>query len=309
MLPRTFKWVAFVLIMVAMAVLYSRFADLSIDFSQYSHGDLNPFAIFAGLFMLATLLRAIRFGFLTRQYIPIKYSHFIGNFPWLFLIGAMTPFRSGESARALWVKTYQGSASQAIGTLISERLMDLILIILFALLGTILAPIVIDEGLVRPLSWLVGGLGLLFFIGIWIIKSGKLRSKKLGALLLEGLKIVKSPKDFIVFIILTLAIWTVTLFGFYLVLKDFIGLSNVGAAMLCIAAVNITRLFSPSPGNIGTYQAAMIAALAAYNIEFSEALHVGILLNATMLAVIILQGLVSWILTSFSNLGQPTDGF
>ncbi len=302
-----FNWVVFVFVMAAVAVIYSRLDNLSIDFSDYTSKEFTYFGIFACFFVLATLIRAVRFGFLTRKYAPIKYSQVISNFPWLFLIGAMTPFRAGESARILWVKSLDGSASSALGNLITERLADLFVILLFAAIGIFLAPEIAEIDL-GHIVLILGGLLIAAALAGWLlVKSGALSKDKLTAFM-SGLKAIEGPIDAVMFLGLTIVIWSLILAGFYVVLSGVVGVPHIGAAMLCLAGVNIARLFSPAPGNIGTYQAAMIAALAAYHVDFSQALKVGLLLNAVMLVTVVALGLLSWLTVTFTRLGHiPKD--
>ena len=300
-----FNWIVFVLVMAAVAIIYSRYDNLSIDFSNYTSKEITYFGAFAGLFIIATLLRAIRFGFLTRKFAQVKYSQVIANFPWLFLVGAMTPFRAGESARILWIKTLNGSASSALGNLITERLADLLVILLFAAIGIFLAPEIADIDLRHTILILAGLIFAAFLTGWIIAKSGTISKNKIASFI-SGLKAIDTPIDAMIFLGLTIAIWSLMFAGFYIVLSGVTGIVHIGAAMLCLAGVNIARLFSPAPGNIGTYQAAMIAALAAYQIDFAAALKVGLFLNAVMLLTVIVVGLLSWLTVTFTRLGHVT---
>ncbi|WP_436640556.1 lysylphosphatidylglycerol synthase domain-containing protein [Microbaculum sp. FT89] len=263
---------------------------------------------FAALFALATMMRALRFGVLVRSSVAVGWPAVLTTFPWLFMIGALTPFRLGEGLRAVWIRKYGGSSGEAIGFMVGERAIDFLILLLFGLLGLALAPttgdlsatapaavlVVAIAGLVAAtlmgprLAELAGRVPLLARFGVpqLILAVGFLRHGGLGVIAMG----------------LSIAIWLVMALAFLIPLNAMVGLTSVGGALLGVAAVNLIRILSPAPGNIGSYQAAMVAALFLYGVSAEDGLIAGVLLQVAMLTTMVAQGFLARLISLLAGL-------
>src|SRR5439155_25164079 len=76
--------------------------------------------------------------------------------------------------------------------------------------------------------------------------------------------------------------WTIQWFACYalLVALGLEGRAGLGAAAAVLFAVNVTAALPATPSNIGVFQAACVAVLAAYHVGHPDALAYGIILQA-----------------------------
>jgi phosphatidylinositol alpha-mannosyltransferase len=66
--------------------------------------------------------------------------------------------------------------------------------------------------------------------------------------------------------------------------------AGLGAAAAVLFAVNVTAVLPATPSNVGIFQAACVAVLAAYGVGYADALAYGIILQAVEIATAIVMG-------------------
>ncbi|MBW3608502.1 MAG: flippase-like domain-containing protein [Actinobacteria bacterium] len=66
--------------------------------------------------------------------------------------------------------------------------------------------------------------------------------------------------------------------------------AGLGAAAAVLFAVNVTAVLPATPSNIGIFQAACVAVLAAYGVGYAEALAFGIILQSVEIATAVVMG-------------------
>ena len=66
--------------------------------------------------------------------------------------------------------------------------------------------------------------------------------------------------------------------------------AGLGAAAAVLFAVNVTAVLPATPSNIGIFQAACVAVLAAYGVGYADALAYGIILQSVEIATAIVMG-------------------
>jgi phosphatidylinositol alpha-mannosyltransferase len=108
----------------------------------------------------------------------------------------------------------------------------------------------------------------------------------------HGLRVFTKPRLGAAAIATQLAAWAVQTLAAYAVLHalDLQGKAGLAAAAAILLAVNITALVPVTPSNIGIFQAATIAVLAAYGVDAGHALAYGILLQAVEITTAIVLG-------------------
>lgn len=253
---------------------------------------------FAACFALATILRTLRFGFLVRRSADISWVSIFLAFPWLFFLGAITPFRLGEGYRAVWIRKHGGTSSEALGFWFGERFTDLAVLTTLFLAGTLLAPLA-GEVVSTNLVYVILGLCAFGYAILWfahgLIADLMERLGFVPRALITLMRSFSYMKDFVAhgsILSLTLAIWAVVSLGFWFVLL-LLGSNSalgLGAALAAMGAVNFTALLSAAPANVGSYQAAMVGALALYGTGTAEGLILAILVQAVGLLTTIVMG-------------------
>lgn len=138
-----------------------------------------PLVLLAGLLSTAHLCaKGLRWrAILLARGIPARAGHTVPGYFSGCLIGAFTPGRVGEFAKAVLLHRWypQIHAGTSLGSVVLDRLFDVILLLLVGGYGGL--------ALYRP-EWLwpaalAGGLGLI--VGIWWLQSGHLTPDRLGA--------------------------------------------------------------------------------------------------------------------------------
>ena len=66
--------------------------------------------------------------------------------------------------------------------------------------------------------------------------------------------------------------------------------AGLGAAAAVLFAVNVTAVLPATPSNVGVFQAACVAVLAAYGVGYADALAYGIILQAVEIATAVVMG-------------------
>ena len=87
--------------------------------------------------------------------------------------------------------------------------------------------------------------------------------------------------------------WAIQWFACYALLVA-LGLDHqagVGAAAAVLFAVNVTAVLPATPSNLGVFQAACVAVLAAYHVSHTDALAYGIILQAVEVATALALGM------------------
>lgn len=276
------------------------------DWASFAQrGALPGASIFAVCFLIALTMRAYRFGFLIRVLVSLNWRTIAYAFPWLFMLGAVTPFRLGDVARADWVRRRGGSAATTLGLWLAERATDSIILICLAATGTALAPVsVLQPAVLWGLLAVVGG----GYLALWLandqLQSALCLLPRIGATLAEvvgGFQYMKHSHLHFGIIALSVAIWGVMALGFWGATNLTLGLDlPLGAALLCVSTVNLAAIISAAPGNLGSFQAAFIASLALYGVSAADALMASAVLQGTGLTITLLMGAVSR-LAMFTN--------
>jgi uncharacterized membrane protein YbhN (UPF0104 family) len=274
------------------------------DWSRFSTPEnIKAALIFCGLFAVATMLRALRFGFLIRRSVRVSWRHIAVAFPWLFFLGALTPFRSGEGMRGIWVRRHNGDTPTVIGYWLGERVTDTLALVVMIFFGAGYAPAFGVES-----ETVIKVIGLAFaisYVTLWFFLPHLSRIiSRLGALrrigidrLLESFSYMRHARTHFSMVVLTCAIWLVMALAFYQALRTMVGDLPVASAFLALGFVNLASLVSGAPGNVGSYQAAMVGALAAYHIKPESAFMASVILHGSNLAITITMGLASRVIS------------
>jgi uncharacterized membrane protein YbhN (UPF0104 family) len=278
------------------------------EWGRFLHGDaISAGLVFGACFLVCTALRTFRFGYLLRLSSPVPWREITLAFPWLFMIGAITPLRLGEGLRAVWIRQHGGASIDAIGYWFAERWTDLIMLAAFALIGIVAAPAVAGLGL---WAWLVAGSMIAGYFVLWLVARpvlGRLGEKlpvgaDLSGRFLNALRYMDSPKVHGAVVGLTVAIWLILAFGFWVVLNAaFGGGVSFAVALGCVAAVNLSAFLSVAPANLGSFQAAMIAMLALYGFGPETGFMAAVLIQGIGLVVTLVTGSVARVIIAMRS--------
>jgi phosphatidylinositol alpha-mannosyltransferase len=278
-----------------------------------SLSDVHPWWLVAALALngLSMFLRAVSWQAVLRAALPevrirslvVVRATMIG-----VLVSALVPGRFGEPTRAYLVARRAGDTARRfpliIGTVFAQALINLLGLAILA--GITIASLALIRG--HPAA-LIAAVGVPIAVVAVVVagpglltRANRSHGARLGGVVRwlsnqiiqvrRGLRVFTQPRLGAAAIVAQLAAWAVQTLAAYAVLYA-LNLENkagLAAAAAILLAVNLTALVPVTPSNIGIFQAATIAVLAAYGVGAGHALAYGILLQAVEITTAILLG-------------------
>ena len=249
-------------IVISLAGIYWAFKDFNfMDFKQSIQQIDSVYFLFATIFLWGSVwLRGLRWKWLFKE----SSSPSVSSLYRAELIGYfgnnVLPLRLGELLRTYIVgKENNFSKSFVFGTVVLERLMDMLALTFFGIILLFLYPF--EEEWISDYL-LKGGVAILIIILTLTIlsrfKSNNTSNKFLSILnqILDGLLSIRKQKVIPV-VISSLLIWSIYLLDVYLIQKAF-QFNLSWAQTLAVLVISSMVLSIPSaPGMIGTFHAAV----------------------------------------------------
>jgi uncharacterized protein (TIRG00374 family) len=283
-----------------------------------------PIAVSVVLATLTFPIRLIRWRLLLRRddggplpVVPLWHAVAIG-----FMANNTLPFRAGELVRLIAVtRLARVRFSSALSSIAVERIFDglaVVALLSLALLwsdlpegvavgGVSLAHLARVTGALGFAALLAAGLVVAFPLAAErimrrILPAGKLADRLVAVLegIRHGLTALRSPTRLLAVSAWSLVLWLVNAWAFYAMFPAFgIGVSFVGALLLqgiLVFGISVQL----TPGFVGQFEAAIVAALALYQVPNDVASSYAITFHGTTFLPIILLGAWSLARTSLA---------
>jgi glycosyltransferase 2 family protein len=286
-------------------------------FKEMDYCYLLPAVFFT---FVSYFFRAVRWKYLL---LPLKKTRMTNLFP-ATIIGYMAnnllPARLGEFIRAYILGEKEGlGTSSVFATLVVDRLFDgfTVLLILLITFFTVKLPLGMEnvqEGLV------VGGyVTLAIYIAVVIflvtLKKRTLWTINLAARVLkpfpekvaekvipllasfiEGVRLSSRPAELIALLSISIVIWFFAIWPVDLLLRSFGIILPITASMFIMVFLVFAVMVPASPGYVGTYHAACVYGLMAFNIQKEKALSIALVIHGvSFFPVIVLGAYFLWI--------------
>lgn len=251
--------------------------------------------------------RAIRWNYLLA---PLGYKPKLSSNILLILMAYLANLgipRSGEVLRATALTTYEGVPfEKGFGTIVTERVIDLLMLFLVIGIALILQTSVILDylnqqgfGLLAALVLLAGGIiGL--WIGIRILKKSqsplaiKLRSFLDG--LMSGITSVFKMKNQLAFWGHTILIWVAYIAMFWVIKYTVAETVGLSLSELLVAFVAGAFAMTATNGGIGLYPIAVSGALSLYGIDPVSGNAFGWIMWIAQTLMVVVFGAISFLL-------------
>lgn len=289
--------------------------DRNLIYSYIQKADLRfvMLSVFFGI--LSHLSRAYRWKYLLT---PLGYQPRFINSALAVLIAYIANLgipRSGEILRATTLSSYEKIPfEKTFGTIVAERLVDLLILIGFVLNALVLQFDIIwsilSEKKISPLQILIG----LAFIIIGYIALKKLFALSQNPLLIriknffwglaEGVMSLKNMPNKGLFIGHTLFIWLMYLAMFYVIKWTVPETASLGMNAMLPAFVVGGLAISATNGGIGIYPFSVALVLAAFNISNESGLAFGWIMWTSQTLMIIIFGSLSFFVLPLVNRQQ-----
>jgi uncharacterized protein (TIRG00374 family) len=263
----------------------------------------NPWFVAASIILalLSHLSRAIRANYLLR---PLGYHpSILANFYFVMMayFANLGIPRSGEVLRATSLSTYEKVPfDKGFGTIVTERIIDLIMLLLVIFLAFILQTerllVLLKENqntLILSIAVIViAVIGLM--ISIRVLKSSSFNLVTKIVAFLEGIRTgllsVFQMKNRTAFLGHTLFIWACYIAMFWVIKYTVPETIHLGLSELLIAFIAGSFAMTTTNGGVGLYPIAVRASLALFGISFASGEAFGWILWISQTLMIVLFG-------------------
>ena len=239
--------------------------------------------------------------------------------------------RVGEFARCGVLRQKDGvSFPKALGTVVTERAIDSLLVLLIAGLTFVTQFRVfmtffeetgtsLDSILHRftTAGWVVTAICLLAIgvLGWYLLRRlaiyNKVKDVFLG--IWQGVMSLKNVKNIPLFVFYTLAIWGSYFLHYYLTFFCFDATANLGMACALVTfIVGSIAVIVPTPNGAGPWHFAVKTMLILYGVQETDALYFVLIVHSVQTLLVVALGVYAWIALSFTNSraeSQSTQSF
>lgn len=271
------------------------------------------------IYIFLSLLIAI-FGFASRAYrwkFSIEHLGYTSKFRNNFMAVCIGYFfnltipRSGEISRALIVKKYENIPfDKAFGTIVAERIVDLILFFLFVLTAFILQFNILKNFIFETIPFEklillagVGFVGFITFVLLWIYSKWKfiLFIKEKLAGLMEGMLSIVRMKNKWPFLFHSLFIWFTYILMFYVSIFALDETSSISLGAIITAFVIGSLAIGFTNSGFGAFPLLIAQIFLLYNIPSTVGTAFGWLVWTSQTALMVVLGGLSLLLLPILN--------
>lgn len=287
---------------------YKSFTDVQLDKMKSYFIDANYIFVFLSgiLAFIGYVLRAYRWRY-TLSYIgyPSDFKFNLVAISIGYFLNLTIP-RSGEISRAALLTQYKSVPfDKGFGTIIAERIVDFIILLIFIFCAIILEFSTLKNFLIEylPIKTLITIITIAFFIGLLslylLIYSKnvfvlKIKSKISG--LSQGILSVFKMPNKIPFILQTLLIWLTYILMFYSVIYALNETRIISFSAVIVAFVIGSLTIAFTNGGFGFFPVLIAKILLLYNIPEEAGNAFGWIVWTSQLVITILLGGIAFII-------------
>jgi uncharacterized protein (TIRG00374 family) len=288
------------LAIVALTGFFSYLALRGVDFAgvgrALAHSNYGWLVPALGAFGLATLARALRWHalFAPERRPPLRA---VGNAMLVgYLFNNILPARAGEAARVVTLRQRAGTApAEVVGTVVVERLFDLLSILLLFFVAQPWLPHVswFGTAAIAAIALAAALIAAIVVLVIYGDRPVRFLARPLGRLpLLSASRVERAAADLVAGLsglhrlsvaflgfFWSLAAWLLSSASAWLVTYAFGLHLGFDAGILCSVAVGLAMVLPAPPASVGVFEAAALLALNAYGISNTGALPYALVLH------------------------------
>ena len=228
--------------------------------------------------------------------------------------------RIGEFARCGVLKRYDGvSFTKALGTVVTERIIDSLLVLAITLLTLFFQLRVFDRffsrtgtnieimfdrfsttGYVVTAVCAVAVLILLWYLLRRFSIYNKVKCTISG--LMQGVFSLRGVKNMPLYVLFTLGIWVNYFLHYYLTFFCFEATSGLGMACALVTfIVGSIAVIVPTPNGAGPWHFAVKTMLILYGVGETDALYFVLIVHSVQTLLVILLGIYAWMALAFTK--------
>jgi len=269
------------------------------------------------LLLAGLVVRALRWRALLAEGLPLGRAFSIMNIA--YLVNGVLPLRLGEVARVALVARAgsQVAVPQTIATIVVERLLDLLAVVILLSLALVGGCVPQELRLVGASSATLAllGFGMLIVLAMrpawaqhvlaWLMARLPILqrwplARWLGQFL-DGLQPLARPVTLFTALAWTALAWALSVWAGYVLMYALYDVADLATTALYIAAAAFAIALPAVPGNVGTYEASILLALTAMGYAFDgRALAFAVLVHAVNVFVHVSTGIVGFMAEGLS---------
>jgi glycosyltransferase 2 family protein len=313
-----FKWFAIIFpLLIGVTIIYYQFNSLTvgeienikISFRKANYNYIYLSLIFS---ILGYWLRAYRWKF-TLNHLGYQ-TKFANNFATVcisYLVNLTIP-RSGEISRAALLKKYENVPfDKGFGTIIAERIVDLMIFLIFVVIGFIsqfetLYKFLLDRNVSFKSILIFAVAGFLLFVAfvfIWINSQWKivLKLKKKLSGLTEGLFSVYKMENRYSYIVYSFLIWICYFIMFYITIFALPETANLSFSVVIMGFIFGSLAVGFTNGGLGAFPLSIALIFSLYGISNQDGTAFGWLVWVSQTLFTIAMGLISYLILPIQN--------
>ena len=303
-------------LLIGLGIIYYQYTTLSPDELEkikISFIKADYFYIYLSLFIAL-------FGFWSRAYrwkfalnhlgYQTKFHNDLLTVCVSYFVNLTIP-RSGEISRAALLKKYENVPfDKGFGTIVAERIVDLMIFFLFVIVAFLLQfeklyQFLIEKLPVEKILYLLAGGIIIFilFIVVWIYAEWKIIQKLKNKLsgLIEGMTSILKIKDKWNYIFHSFFIWFSYLIMFYVAIFALPETSNISFDVVIMGFIFGSLAVGFTNGGLGAYPLAIAMIYSLYGIPNEVGVAFGWIAWVSQTILTIFLGLLSYLLLPILN--------
>ena len=213
----------------------------------------------------------------------------------------------------------------ALGTVVTERIIDLLILILISFMTLALQFNLLKDYYIKAKDfvfnslqsnwWLLIILGLVGLLIIWFWRTSRFQNipiiKKLQVFIdqgFQGVRSLNSIKNKKGFWLATFSIWVLYFFMLYVITLGSEETKYLGPlAGLSILVTGSFGMASPTPNGIGAFHALVAGVLVLYGIAYDTGIIIATILHTSQFVSILVMGAMSLLLVNVLNKKRSAD--
>jgi uncharacterized protein (TIRG00374 family) len=229
-----------------------------------------------------------------------------------YMFNTVLPGRVGELVRASMLGLTEGvSTARAVGTIIIEKILDVLVLLVFlgVLVGLLPLPPEITGAGVKAAGAFVA-LAIAFFVAVYFQEPlvawaqrhldtnrylARIRPSRLLHLVLDAADGLRRPELLAIQIVLSVLLWFVAFVTVWLTLRAFAIDVPWTAAALVLVATNLGMTVPSAPGYVGVYHYIAVQSLRFFGVDESSGLAVAFVLHAVGFGAFTLAGAIIFV--------------
>jgi hypothetical protein len=284
----------------------------------------GPWLLLAAAFLAAGYaVRIVRWWWMLRALDPtLPLSACVGPFLGSIAVNNTVPFRAGDALRVVaFREQLQAPPLRVLGTLVLERLLDVVVLLAFFFAGVLgLPPGAFPGRFISAAAWLAGGslvaVSALILLGPWVpVLVRALASRpglvargwsepihRFGMTLADALNLLRAPARLATLLGLSVLTWMLEGAVFATVARCFATGATEAGPWFALATATLATSLPSSPGYVGTFDYFAVLGLMAYGatreaaVAFALTVHAVLWLPLTALGLgyLLLRGQGLW---------------